>query len=226
MTFRASRVLLATVIFLCGAAPFLSAQDAATDWFVGKPIKQFTFTGLITVKEADLQAILKPYVGQASQRRRQLPILLDLQTKLYALDDFETIIPNAVPGDDAKTVLIIKFEVKEKPSVVAIVVTGNATVRTAEITDKILVKKGDLANQTRLQADVAAVKSLYLEKGYTDVTVSASFVPGGHGYHREGGFHGRGRRAHHHQGDPVLGQHLCVGEHAARADEDEGPVPL
>ncbi len=142
---------------------------------MNKPIKDFTFQGLVTVKADDLMAVVKPYIGQTFSVD---PLLWEIEAKLYALDYFETIVPNALPADDSKTAVIIEFDVKERPSIQVVEVTGNTSVRTNEITDKILLKKGDLANQTRLQADVEAVKALYLDKGYTDVTVSASFVPG------------------------------------------------
>ncbi len=179
MTTRSSRAVLAAFAVLLAAAVPLSAQEAAADWYVDKPIKDFTFTGLVTVKEADLKAVLKQYIGQkfSQDSGGGFPLLTEMQDKLYALDYFDSIEPNAVPGDDAKTTLIINFTVKEHPSIVSIDVTGNATVRAGEITDKILLKKGDLANNTRLKADVEAVRSLYLDKGYSDVSVSASFVP-------------------------------------------------
>jgi outer membrane protein insertion porin family len=151
-----------------------AAAPDSTEWYINKPIKGFSFTGLITVKDSDLQAVLKPYIGQSFSID---PVLMDIQAKLYALDYFESIEPNALPGDDSRTSMVIQFNVKERPSIVAIEVKGNATVRTGDITDKVLLKKGDLANQGRLQADIEAVKSLYLDKGYTDATVTAGFVP-------------------------------------------------
>src|SRR5271169_4815214 len=51
----------------------------ATDWYINKPIKGFTFKGLITVKENDLQALLKQYIGQSFSVD---PLLMDIQAKL------------------------------------------------------------------------------------------------------------------------------------------------
>jgi outer membrane protein insertion porin family len=175
MMTRAVKTLLASLLLLLAFVTGLTAQAADQEWYVNKPIKDFTFQGLITVKADDLKAVVKPYIGQAFSVD---PLLWEIEAKLYALDYFETIVPNALPADDSKTSVIIEFDVKERPSIQAVEVTGNTSVRTNEITDKILLKQGDLANQTRLQADVAAVKALYLDKGYTDVTVSASFEPG------------------------------------------------
>ncbi len=175
MMTRAAKTLMASLLLLLTCVTGLMAQATDQEWYVNKPIKEFTFQGLITVKAGDLMAVVKPYIGQAFSVD---PLLWEIEAKLYALDYFETIVPNALPSDDSKTSVVIEFVVKERPSIQIVEVTGNTSVRTNEITDKILLKKGDLANQTRLQADLEGVKALYLDKGYTDVAVSASFVPG------------------------------------------------
>ncbi len=174
MTTRAAKTFLLCIALALSVTAGAAAQEAA-DWYINKPIKAFTFAGLVTIKEGDLQSVLKPYLGQSFSVD---PLLMDIQAKLYALDYFESIEPSAEPGDEAKTTIIIHFKVKERPSIAAVEVKGNTTVRTNDITDKILLKKGDMANQSRLQADIDAVKSLYLDKGYTDASVTASFVPG------------------------------------------------
>jgi outer membrane protein insertion porin family len=196
---RATKMLFATFILMIATAASALGQDqggsaqsttpgaAAPDnaqeggqqtlgqeWYVGKPIRDFTFSGLVTVKADELKPIVEPYVGQTFSVD---PLLWEIEAKLYALDYFETIVPTAVPSDEAKSGVIIQFDVKERPTIVAVDVVGNSGIRTGDITDKILLKKGDLANQTKLQADVEAVRSLYLDKGYSDADVKASFVP-------------------------------------------------
>ncbi|MGA2765128.1 MAG: outer membrane protein assembly factor BamA [Spirochaetia bacterium] len=159
-----------------GAAPApQEAAPAPQEWYAGKPIKDFTFTGLVTVKAGELKPIVAPYIGQTFSVD---PLLWEIESKLYALDYFETVVPNALPADEAKSAVIIQFDVKERPLITDISIVGNSGIRTADITDKILLKKGDLANQTKLQADIEAVHSLYLEKGYSDADVKASFAPG------------------------------------------------
>ena len=153
--------------------PGTDQGQAAPEWYVGKPIKDFTFTGLLTIKPDELKPIVAPYVGRTFSVD---PLLWEIEGKLYALDYFETIVPTALPADDSKSAVIIQFEVKERPTIIAIDIVGNSGIRTGDITDKILLKKGDLANQTKLQADVEAVHSLYLEKGYSNADVKASFV--------------------------------------------------
>ena len=174
MTTRAVKILLATLALALAVTAGIAAQETGQEWYLDKPIKEFTFVGLATVKEDDLQAIVRPYLGKSFSID---PMLMEIQAKLYATDYFETIEPSALPGDDARSAVILQMKVKERPSVVDVVVTGNATVRTPEITDKIALKRGDLANQSRLAADIEAVKSLYMEKGYSDVSVSGTIVP-------------------------------------------------
>jgi outer membrane protein insertion porin family len=174
MTTRAAKIFLASLLLLLAFVSGVAAQATEQEWYVDKPIKDFTFRGLATVKADDLKPVVKPYIGQKFSVD---PLLWEIEAKLYALDYFETIVPNALPADDSKSSVIIEFEVKERPSIAAVEVTGNTSVRTNEITDKVLLKRGDLANQSRLQADIEAVRSLYLDKGYTDVTVNGSFVP-------------------------------------------------
>ena len=175
MKIRATRTLFVTAALFLAVAAAAAAQAAEQEWYVGKPIKDFTFTGLITVKADELKPIVSPYIGQKFSVD---PLLWEIEAKLYALDYFETIVPNALPSDDTKTAVVIEFSVKERPVIVAVEVVGNSGIRTSDITDKVLLKRGDISNQTKLQADIEAVRALYLDKGYADADVKASFVPG------------------------------------------------
>ena len=175
MKIRATRTLFVTAALFLAVAAAAGAQAAEQEWYVGKPIKDFTFTGLVTVKADELKPIVAPYIGQKFSVD---PLLWEIEAKLYALDYFDTIVPNALPADDTKTAVIIEFSVKERPVVVAVDIVGNSGIGTRDITDKILLKRGDISNQTKLQADIEAVKALYLDKGYADADVKASFVPG------------------------------------------------
>ena len=46
------------------ASPGTDQGQAAPEWYVGKPIKDFTFTGLLTIKPDELKPIVAPYVGR------------------------------------------------------------------------------------------------------------------------------------------------------------------
>lgn len=149
----------------------LSAQE---EWYIGKPIKDFTFIGLDTVSENELRPIVRPYIGS----NFSLDIFWEIQEKLYALDYFESIESNALPGDEQQESIIVEFRVTEKPTVEEIILEGNRQLRKNEILEKVLLKKGDMVTQTQVNIDAEAISMLYLEKGYTEAKVTGTLEPG------------------------------------------------
>ncbi len=162
-------VALVLLVVVC-VAP-LSAQE---EWYMGKPIADFAFIGLDTVSENELVPIVRRYIGVEFS----LDIFWEIQETLYALDYFESIEANARPGDETRESVIVEFTVKEKPSVEDVVLEGNKRLRKGEILDNVLVKKGDLVTETAANLDAQAIIDLYLEKGYTEVSVVANLEPG------------------------------------------------
>ena len=165
------RKILAGILLFCAIAAY--AQE---EWYIGKPIKDFTFTGLQSVSSNELTALVQPYVGSDFS----LELFWEIQEKLYALDYFESIESNALPADEQSSV-VVEFIVKEKPTVADIVLEGNRQLRRAEILEKVLIKEGDMVTQVQLNADANAVASLYLEKGFTEARITGSLEPGKEG---------------------------------------------
>jgi len=148
----------------------LSAQE---EWYLDKPIVQITFTGLSAIKENELKPIARPYIDKPFS----MQIFYELQEKLYALEYFESIEANALPGDDEKKSVIVDFKVVEKPSVSELILKGNRNLRKGEILEKVLIKQGDMASQSKVNMDAEAITALYREKGYMDARVRASLEP-------------------------------------------------
>ncbi len=165
------RKILAGILLLCALAA--SAQE---EWYIGKPIQDFRFTGLESVSDNELTALVQPYIGKDFS----LELFWEIQEKLYALDYFESIESNALPAD-GETGVIVEFIVKEKPAVADIVLEGNRQLRRTEILEKVLVKKGDLVTQAQVNADADAISALYLEKGFTEASVTGSLEAGKEG---------------------------------------------
>ena len=165
------RKILAGILLLCAYSAH--SQD---EWYIGKPIKDFTFTGLQTVSSNELTALVQPYVGKPFT----LDLFWEVQSKLYALDYFESIESNALPAD-GQTAVIVEFIVKEKPTVADIVLEGNRQLRRTDILEKVLIKKGDMVTQAKVNADADAISALYLEKGFTEAKVTGSLEPGKEG---------------------------------------------
>jgi outer membrane protein insertion porin family len=161
------RKLLILIITLSLPAFALSAQE---EWYQNVPIFDIVFEGLDTISENELRPIVRPYLGEPFT----LDLFWDIQEKLYALDYFESIEPNALPGDEMKKSVIIQFRVVEKPSVTAIVLEGNRRLGKIEVMEKVLIKKGDMISQAQVDSDAAAIRELYREKGFIAAEVSGT----------------------------------------------------
>lgn len=163
-----------SVSFVSPAALFAQSETDSTeydsDWYYGKLIKSVSFKGLVNTDKSDLEGITNSYIG----KRFSDEVFSDLVDRIYALDLFDEVNPQALPGDSKRNTVSVVFSVKEKPSVRRITFQGNNQVRTAELKDAISIKEKDVFVGDRLLADERAIRSLYIEKGFTNVKVSSS----------------------------------------------------
>ncbi len=145
----------------------LSAQE---DWFWGKPVASIQWDGVTHADKKALDGLVKTYIGQAFTQ----DLWTELQGRVYELDWFDSIDPQAFPANDARTEVIIRIFVKEKSAVSQVRVQGNSGLHNTEILDTVKTKTGDIYNLQAARLDELAIKRLYLEKGYTDATVTSS----------------------------------------------------
>ncbi len=163
------------LVLLLSLTAGLSAQSAE-DWYLDKTIVDIRFTGLDAVSVNELKGIIRPYIS----KKFSDSLSWEIQGKLYALEYFDLILPQVLPGEKLLpgeseiSTVIIEFQVKEKPVVNQIVYTGNNRIRKGELNDTILLTKGDLLNKSSIRMDAQAIKTLYLEKGYVDAEVNSS----------------------------------------------------
>jgi outer membrane protein insertion porin family len=155
-------------VLLAGILAPLAAQEAG-EWYLDKPIADVVFTGLVNVKAEDLAAVVKPFLGQPFS----YDLFERLQNAVMALDWFERLEPVARDPDGTASRVTVEFQVTERAAASVVLVTGNSQVRTADVLEKVLVKPGDLVSATKLRTDEEAIRLLYLDKGYADVSVSA-----------------------------------------------------
>ena len=168
------RTACAVVAVLLGAfvgGGVVFAQDSG-DWYLGKPIAGIQFSGLRHVAESDLRAIVEPYVEQVFT----LDLFWELQGKLYATDLFESMESNAIAADDDQSAVIVEFQVLERPVIAEIELVGNRRVRSTDVLEVMELARGDVFDPIKLDADEAAVRALYVSRGFPDVTVSSSTV--------------------------------------------------
>lgn len=165
------RKIFLLLLLVFGVTAILFSQEAP-DWYVDKPIVELKFKGLSNINVSELEGITAQFIG----RNFTDELFLDLQSKLYALDFFEVFTPNALPGDDEYSTLIIEFEVVERPVIDEIKIEGNRNIRKGDILDVILLKRGDMVNKTKVRLDSEAISDLYLERGYPDVTIDGEII--------------------------------------------------
>jgi len=139
-------------------------------WYDGKPISDIRFEGLKSVSENELLGLIRPYLGSAYTDS----LSWEIQSKLYALDYFNIIIPDLRPGTTALESVELIFQIKEKPLVEEVLFIGNSKIRRGVLADAVLVKSGDLLNPGSLKLDEQKIVDLYVEKGFIDARIIAS----------------------------------------------------
>lgn len=165
------RIVRYVLSLLLVAGTVFSQTDGS--WYLNKPIEDITFSGLESVRENELSAIVEPFIGEEFTE----PTFLELQRRLYALDYFEEIIPNAErPGGTSEDSVILRFDVVERPVVSDIEIEGNDRLGRNRILDVVLLKRGDMVTRSKMRVDEEAIRGLYLERGYPDVQVSSEFI--------------------------------------------------
>ncbi|HPE36572.1 MAG TPA: POTRA domain-containing protein, partial [Spirochaetales bacterium] len=160
----------ALAALLLAVSAIVMAQPAP-DWYQGKTIKDIRFEGLEVVAITDLDDLIKEYKGSAFSD----DLWEDLLARVYSLDYFDQISPEAVPSDASYSAVIIVFKVVERAAVATVTVSGNQGLRTGEILDVATIKPRTIFNQSRLRLDEIAIRQLYQKKGYAEVTVSSSW---------------------------------------------------
>jgi len=167
------RGLVLAVLALFVLCPVsVAAQSAAGEEFDyhGKLIREIKFKGLKSVSEKDVEGVTSSFVG----RQFTDELFADMCDRIYALDMFEDIEPQAVPGDARKATVSLIFTVTERPVVRKISISGNKQVRTTEVKEALSIKEKEVFIAGKVLLSERAVRDLYLEKGFTNVKVTSS----------------------------------------------------
>ncbi|MDT8299320.1 MAG: outer membrane protein assembly factor BamA, partial [Spirochaetaceae bacterium] len=162
---RLTLILLLFILLTSG----LAAQE--DQWYIDKPIAEIQFEGLSSISENELFGLIRPLIGKPYSEE----LSWDLQSRLYALDYFDIIIPEIRPGATGRNTVVLVFQVQEKPLVDDVLFTGNSKARRGELLDTVLVKAGDLLNTGALRLDEQALVDFYLEKGFIDAAVESQY---------------------------------------------------
>ncbi|MDR2019358.1 MAG: outer membrane protein assembly factor BamA [Treponema sp.] len=156
---------------LAAVLVFSGFTQESDEWYQGKPVKDIVFNGLNHVKNSELRDIVEPYLGRIFTD----DLFLEIQGRIYALEYFDLITPEAARGEG--NTVVITFNVQERPVISRINFVGNNKLRRTELLNTISLKERDMVNTLKLQADEQAVINKYLEKGFPDVKVRSDTRP-------------------------------------------------
>ncbi len=147
-----------------------SSAEADSTWYYGAVIKSVKFKGLKSVSSKEVDGVVSGFYGKKFSDE----LFADMMDRIYALDLFDEINPEALPGDVKRTTVAITFSVKEKPIITRIIISGNKQIRTTEIKDTISSKEKDVYIPSKISIDERAIRDHYLEKGFTEAKVTSS----------------------------------------------------
>lgn len=94
--------------------------------------------------------------------------------KIYKLGFFDDVSAEVEKSPEG---VILIYNVKEKPVVVDLRVKGNKKIKTDEILKVIEVKEGRIIELEKVKMSEAAIKKLYLDKGYVAAEVNYDIEP-------------------------------------------------
>ncbi|MCL2213957.1 MAG: outer membrane protein assembly factor BamA [Treponema sp.] len=164
------KVIAFLMIMTAYAGYSQNSAQLPEDWYMNRPIRSVDFSGLKSVAASELEAIMYPYIGRVFDEY----IFWEMQGKLYALEYFDRIEPSVAPVYSPELQVIVRFNVVERPTIGRIVFNGNSGVTRRELNDVIVSKVDDIYNQSKVRLDIDAIVNKYLEKGYPNVSVTAS----------------------------------------------------
>lgn len=164
------RRMLSLFFVLIVSTGFLFAQTEEEDdsWFYDKPISKIDFEGLDNVKKSDLTGIISSYIDDLFTD----DVYNDLLDRLYAIDLFEDINPYAKHDEKDPNKVWLIFQVVERPVIKKISFEGNIKLRNGELRDQIKSKATDVYVESKILMDERILRNYYIEKGYTNSTVS------------------------------------------------------
>ena len=137
-----------------------SSLFAANEWYVGKTITAFEYTGLQNVSSKTIDDLLDEFIGAEYSDN----VFNDISNLLYSQDWMEWFIAEAeAEGEDRN--LVINFEIHEAPYISKVSVDGNEKLRDSSLLELQNIKVGGFFNYSILSANAALIEEEYLAKG-------------------------------------------------------------
>lgn len=159
--------LFTLLVIIIISSSLLAASD---EWYIGKAMSDFRYTGLQNVTSKMIDSVLSAYDGVPYSDE----IFNEMTDILYSQPWLEWFVAEAkTEGDEMN--LVIEFEIHESPYIESVSFTGNDKIRSSALSDLITIKKGSFFRYSDLNANVKKIENEYLSKGYKDVKVSFTY---------------------------------------------------
>jgi outer membrane protein insertion porin family len=162
-------------LFICLILAFTTISAfAQEEWYEGKPIKDIVFTGIENTALSDLEGIISQYKDKPCN----YDSILALQDSLYALEYFDEVVANPKPYDNERAGVRVEIRVKERPVVVKVAFSGYHKVKTNDLKAVVSTKENDVLSEIKLNKDLEAIRSKYIEKGFPSIRVRYEVTDG------------------------------------------------
>ena len=159
------KLILALILTLA----VLFTATAADAWYYNMEISEFSYSGVINIKESDINDALyvyryKPFTNE---------LFAELQEKLYAIDGVDFFTADAEKTEAGE--LRIVFEFYEIPMISAINYEGNSALKTRELREAVTTlavgKFIDPSSKAVFTSAVDQIRAAYTAKGFLDVPI-------------------------------------------------------
>ena len=159
------KLILALILTLA----VLFTATAADAWYYNMEISEFSYSGVINIKESDINDALyvyryKPFTNE---------LFAELQEKLYAIDGVDFFTADAEKTEAGE--LRIVFEFYEIPMISAINYEGNSALKTRELREAVTTlavgKFIDPSSKAVFTSAVEQIRAAYTAKGFLDVPI-------------------------------------------------------
>ena len=165
-----ARTVLLTILMLLLALSGAAAAASDGAWWDGMPMTAFRYEGLRNVGASTVDRLLSPYLGEPFSDAT----FSEINSVLYAQEWVSYVYAEALQeGDDGH--LTILFTFAENPMVTSVTISGNDRIGRNPLLRSQAIDERDFFTPGMLDINASSIQSYYLERGYRDAVVEASY---------------------------------------------------
>ena len=165
-----ARTVLLTILMLLLALSGAAAAASDGAWWDGMPMTAFRYEGLRNVGASTVDRLLSPYLGEPFSDAT----FSEINSVLYAQEWVSYVYAEALQeGDDGH--LTILFTFAENPMVTSVTISGNDRIGRNPLLRSQAIDERDFFTPGMLDINASSIQSYYLERGYRDAVVDASY---------------------------------------------------